>query len=69
MSTITLRAPDISCSHCAMTIQRELKPVEGITAVRVDVAAKTVTFDYADEAALQRAKALMREIGYPVVQG
>lgn len=66
MKTITWHAPDISCHHCAMTIQRELKSVVGISDVTVDVAAKTVTLRYADDAALERAKAVLQDVGYPV---
>ena len=61
----TLLAEDISCNHCAMTIKRELAPVEGVVAVDVDVPAKTVELDYEDDAALERAKATLVEIGYP----
>ena len=60
-----LRAPDISCQHCAMTIKRELASVSGLTSVSVDVPSKTVTLEYDDEPTLQRAVALLEEIGYP----
>lgn len=64
--TITLRAYDISCEHCAMTIKRELAQLEGIRVLGVDVPGKAVRLEYADDAALERAKALLDEIGYPV---
>ncbi len=63
---IVLQSPDISCKHCAMTIKRELAPVEGVMSVEVDVPTKTVNLEYADDAALARAKAMLQEIGYPV---
>ncbi|MHB0857720.1 MAG: heavy-metal-associated domain-containing protein [Anaerolineae bacterium] len=56
---------DISCTHCAMTIKRALAEVKGISAVDVDVPAKAVTFAYADDDALARAKAALEEAGYP----
>ena len=62
---VPLSAPDISCNHCAMTIKRELAPVEGVEAVEVDVLAKRVDLTGRDDAALERAKALLEEIGYP----
>jgi hypothetical protein len=62
---IKLRAPDISCNHCAMAIQKGLGKVQGIASVSVDVPSKMVTFDYADEAALVRAKAALDDLGYP----
>ncbi len=63
---ITLHAPDIGCNHCAMTIKRELGQLAGVKVVDVDVAGKTVTLEYADEAALTQAKATLAEVGYPV---
>lgn len=63
---IKLHAKDISCDHCAMTIKRELGPVEGVVSVDVDVPSKTVVLQHTDAAALARVKALMEDIGYPV---
>ena len=60
-----LHVPDISCQHCAMTIKRELAPVQGIVAVEVDVANKTVSLVGEGEDALARAKAVLEDIGYP----
>jgi copper chaperone len=63
---IVLRAPGISCNHCAMTIKRELAGVQGVSAVQVDVAGKTVELEYADDQVLEQVKALLADIGYPV---
>jgi len=63
---VTWHAEDISCDHCARTIQRELTPIRGIVSVVVDVDAKDVTIGYGDDEALNRAKATLAEIGYPV---
>ena len=62
---VSMRAPGISCEHCARTIKRELEPVEGVEAVAVDVPTKTIEFDVTDDASLSRARALLVEIGYP----
>ena len=67
--SIKLYADDISCHHCAMTIERELGSVAGVSNVQVDVAAKTVEFEYSDDEALARAKGTLDEIGYPVRAG
>ena len=48
-----------------MTINRELKPVEGVVSVAVDVQSKTIRLTYADDAALGRAMAVLEDIGYP----
>ncbi len=63
---ITLHAVDISCQHCAMTIQRELGALAGIISVQVDVPQKLIHLEYENEAVLAQAKALLAEIGYPV---
>ncbi|MGQ9459232.1 MAG: heavy-metal-associated domain-containing protein [Anaerolineae bacterium] len=68
MATVTLRVPNISCHHCIMTIQRELRSLEGIEQVEGSVEAKTVTLSYRDEEALARAKEVLAEIGYPVAK-
>ncbi len=62
---IRLLAENISCQHCAMTIQRELEAVEGARVLSVDVPGKTVTLEYDSEAALAQAEQLLDEIGYP----
>lgn len=62
---VKLRAADISCNHCAMTIKKELGALEGVRVLDVDVPGKSITLEYTDERALERAKALLAEIGYP----
>ena len=64
-----LKAPGISCDHCAMTIKRELSPVEGVISVDVDVSSKTVSLELEDDASLARARTMLGEIGYPVAEG
>lgn len=61
-------APAISCVHCAMTIKRELGSVEGVKVVDVNVPAKTIDLEYAEESALARARVKLDEIGYPVTE-
>ena len=65
---VTLHALDISCNHCAMTIKRELGSVEGLVSVDVDVPARSIELEYADDEALARAKAVLAKIGYPAAQ-
>lgn len=63
-----LHTPDMSCGHCVMTIERELTQMEGIETVSADLSTKTVILRHTDDEALERAKALLAEIGYPVVE-
>ena len=67
MAHITLTAPDISCSHCKMTIESELAKSPGVKSVTVDIDTKQVDVDYDDAATTTDALcAEMDEIGYPV---
>jgi copper chaperone len=68
MNTITLTAPDISCDHCKMTIEKEIGALAGVQVCAVDVPTRAVTVTY-DPARVSReriAEALDEE-GYPVV--
>jgi len=65
---VKLYAPDISCHHCAMTIKRELAAVKGLSHVEVDVPTKTISLEYDTNETLERATAVLTDIGYPVSQ-
>lgn len=60
----TLSIPTISCHHCLMSIQRELKFVDGVSYVEGNVNTKTVLVDYSSEAALEQAHTALAEVGY-----
>lgn len=63
MSASLFTVPGISCANCAAHIEEALVPLDGVNAVRVDVAAKQVSVDgTADESSLRSALA---EAGYP----
>lgn len=66
MSGSRFDVPGISCGHCAAHIEGALAVLDGVSAVRVDVAAKQVSVDGdADETALRSALA---EAGYPATE-
>lgn len=57
--------PGISCSHCRTAITHEVEAVPGVTAVEVDLDARTVTVrghDLDDDA----VRAAIEEAGYEV---
>lgn len=66
MTTETYLAPDISCGHCVMTIQRELGALEGVQVVEADEASKRVTVTFGPPADASKIGSLMEEIGYPI---
>jgi copper chaperone len=67
MTTVTLEAPDISCDHCIMTIEKAVTKLPGVRFVSGDPESKQVTVDYdpaqAELAAIEQA---LEEEGYPV---
>jgi len=68
MSSTTLKVPNISCHHCVMTIQREVGVLEGVEGVEGDVEAKIISLVYRDDEVLEKVKATLAEIGYPVAE-
>ncbi len=66
MSTITLKAPAISCSHCVHTIESEVSELAGVKNVNADLATQLVTISFDDPATKEKIETLMSEIGYPV---
>jgi len=63
--TLTYSVPGVHCDHCRAAIEGEVSPLAGVTAVAVDLAAKTVTVsgDALDDAAIRTA---IDEAGYDV---
>jgi copper chaperone len=60
--------PNISCGHCTMTIENELKEIDGITDVQGDIGAKTVTVQWGPPVTLDRILQTLKEINYPASQ-
>jgi copper chaperone len=70
MAEIVLSVPDISCDHCARTIDQTLTPLAGVQRVEVDVPGKRVRLEYDEgRADLGAIRAALDEEGYPVAAG
>ena len=65
MTTKTYNVPAISCGHCVMTIERELKYVDGLQSVKADQESKLVRVEVEDDDVLPAVEAMLAEIGYP----
>ena len=61
----TLTIPNISCGHCVSAIESELGDLEGVTSVKADAVAKTVTVQWDAPASMERIRATLTEINYP----
>jgi copper chaperone len=65
----TLTAPDISCAHCVMTIERTLGELPGISRVAVDPGDKLVQVSFdPDRVSLGEIEAALDDAGYPVAK-
>ena len=65
METKKFSVPNISCSHCVMTIQRELNEVEGVKKVEGDPTTKEISVAWEKPATLEKIKSTLEEINYP----
>lgn len=65
MTTLTMKAPKISCGHCVHTIQTEVAELPGVTGVQASPDSKLVTVNFQAPATSEQILTLMAEIGYP----
>lgn len=65
MTTKTYSVPTISCGHCVMTIERELKYVDGLQSVKADKDHKAVSVEVESDDVPAAVEAMLAEIGYP----
>ena len=66
MTTLAVKAPNISCGHCVHTIQNEVGEQPGVKSVQAKEDTKLVTISFEPPAAQEQIEKLMAEIGYPV---
>ncbi|MBF0495708.1 MAG: heavy-metal-associated domain-containing protein [Deltaproteobacteria bacterium] len=60
--------PKINCGHCVMNIKRELSEMPGVAKVEGDPGTKTVTVEWDAPASLDKIKATLNEINFPVAE-
>jgi len=65
MTTLTVKAPNISCGHCVHTIEDEVGELAGVKSVQAQEDSKVVTVTFETPATTEQIEALMAEIGYP----
>ena len=65
MENQTFTIPNISCGHCTMAIENELKELDGITDVQGNIADKSVTVQWQAPATREQIIATLKEINYP----
>lgn len=65
MTTLTVKASNISCGHCVHTIQNEVGELPGVQSVQAKEDSKLVTVTFHAPATPEQIEALLAEIGYP----
>jgi copper chaperone len=56
----------MSCGHCVNSVTEEVSAIPGVRSVEVDLAAKTVTVEWADTADDAAVHAAVDEAGYEI---
>ncbi len=67
MQTV-LKVDGMSCSHCENAVKGAVSAINGVTAVAVDLAAKTVTVSHNDSVDVSAIANAIEEQGYDVVK-
>ena len=65
MAQQTFNIPKISCGHCVMAIQNELRDMPGVQSVEGNPETKTVVVDWDGPASAEAIRAKLQEINYP----
>ncbi|GAA4944271.1 hypothetical protein GCM10023314_16590 [Algibacter agarivorans] len=63
----TIEIQNLKCGGCANTITKKLSNIENISELEINNDDHTVSFNYENENTLLKAKALLHNMGYPVV--
>ena len=67
MTEQTYAVEGMTCAHCAGAVSREVRRIEGVSDVRVDVAAGTLTVGGTTPVSDDAIAAAVDEAGYTVV--
>ncbi len=67
MATTILNVPDISCGHCVLTINKALRPIQGVRNVTVSIPTKQVEVEYDDTlVSIDQMAETLADEDYPV---
>jgi len=62
----TFRVPGMSCAHCEKSIKEAVSALQGVEAVTIDLAEKSVVVDHSDAVTKDAIKAAIEDIGFDV---
>lgn len=69
MTEQTYTVQGMTCDHCAGAVTREVRRIDGIREVRVDVSTGTLTVEATEAVPADAIAAAVDEAGYTVVAG
>jgi len=64
MSDSTYTVTGMTCGHCARSVEEEIREIDGVTAVAVDLATGAVTVRSATALAVEDVRGAVEEAGY-----
>lgn len=68
MAQAVLKVEGMSCNHCVQTVEKALGKLTGVEKVKVELADKKVSVDYAEgQVTVDALKSAIEEQGYDVV--
>lgn len=62
----TFHVPGMKCAHCEKSIKEAVGALQGVEAVAVDLAEKSVVVDYSDAVTQAAIKDAIEDIGFDV---
>ncbi len=65
--TTVLTVEGMACGHCAARVEAALLAIKGVSSVKVDLEAKTVTVEAAEKVTAEKMTAAITEAGYSVI--
>lgn len=61
----TIYIQNLKCGGCANTVTKNLTIIDDVADIEVNVEESSVTFEYENEATLNKVKETLQKLGYP----
>ena len=65
MPSKTVTIPNISCGHCVMTVENEVKEIAGVSHVQANQKTQQATIEWNEPASWDQIVSTLKEINYP----
>jgi copper chaperone len=62
----TVKVKGMSCNHCVMAVTKALNEIDGVEAVRVDLASGEATYDEVKPVDINTVREQIKKAGYEV---